>query len=222
MMLKYCKYEDNFVEALQEYVQEKSSSKINKLLKRNKNEWKHEIPQGMISLAVCTTTIRNKIEMNESPVKTLEVLTDWNCDLNEDECRSFRLMLYEFYTLDDDQSLLNASFDIIEYYLYQTSIEIQEFDCHGLDEDESLLMVSCARWVDHSINKSFNTINELRATKLEKLSIFLFNHCNLEQPYNKIIAQYVWGGKYIFHFDENEYNHMTGEYKDKCQSDEST
>eukprot|EP01083_Nonionella_stella_P009082 26321_1 len=221
--LRYCKDFNYFVETLGAYIQEKSASNLDKFLLRNKNEWKHEIPNGMVSLGTCTTTMRNKIEMDESPIITLKIMQKWNCDLAENDLQSFRMLLYGFYTLPEDDPLLHVTFDVMEYFLVtMTHISIQDFGCRHLGEDESLLMVSCARSVDYSIYCSFNRLNLFRDKKLNILTTFLINICGLEAPYNEIIAGFVWGGYYKFKFDENEYNQTTGHYKDcEIESEES-
>ena len=211
-MLKYCENFEYFVEKLGEYIQEKSATRIDNFLNRNKSEWKHEIPDGMVSLAICTTTIRNKLEMGESPVITLKILNKWNCDLAENKCQSFRMLLYSMYTMDDDDPLLSVSFDIIEYLLLVTDVDIQRFDCHDLEEEESILMVSCPMDVDKSVYLSFQKINILRYKQLEILKVFLINACNLEDYLGPIIAQFIWA-PYKFYYDIKDYDEITGEYK---------
>ena len=115
--------------------------------------------------------------------------------------------------MDDDDELFDVTFDIIEFFLNTcTNIDIQYFDCRDLDEDESILMVSCAKDVDHSIYRSFEKINQIRDKKLELLKVFLFNVCKIEKPYNDLIAEYVWSGHYDFKYNEQDYNEITGEY----------
>ena len=210
--LSYCERFDIFIEKLGEYIQEKSASRIDSFLNRNKTDWKHEIPENMVSLAICTTTMRNKLEINESPVVTLKILHKYGFILSENKCQSFRMLLYTLYTMNDDDPLFKISIDIMEYFLSTyTNIDIQYFDCHDLDQDESILMVSCAKDVDKSIFLSFKKINEIRKRKFEILQLFLFNICKIEKPFNKIIAEYNWAN-YNFKYDSKNYNEITGEY----------
>ncbi len=49
-------------------------------------------------------------------------------------------MLYTLSSLSDvDHSVLNASFDIIEFCLLHSGVDPQYFDCRALDEEEGLL-----------------------------------------------------------------------------------
>ena len=203
---------DYFVQKLAECIQEKSAIYVDDFLNRNNREWKHDIPIGMISLAICSTTITNKIELKESPVITLKILHKWGVDLTENDCNAVRMLLYSFYTLEDDDPVLNASFEIIEYILTNTDLTIQSFDCRGLEEDVGLMMISCAMNIDHSTNESIAKINKLRNNRMNLIQIFLLNVCKIEHPYNKIIAEYAWGGHYEFHFDEDDYDPLSGDY----------
>lgn len=210
--LSYCERFDIFIETLGEYIQEKSASRIDNFLNRNNTDWKHEIPDGMVSLAVCTTTMRNKMDLNESPVITLKILNKWGINLAENKCQSFRMLLYTLYTMNDDDPLFEISIDIMEFFLTTYSnVDIQYFDCHDLDEDESILMVSCCKDVDKSIYLSFERMNELRRKKLEIWKLLLLNACNIIKPFNEIIAEYIWTS-YEFKYDEKNYNEITGEY----------
>merc|ERR1711902_260718 len=123
-------------------------------------------PTGMLSLATCSTTVQNKLEMGEDPLTTVKILEKWKCDLCELECHWVRLLLY---TLDDNDPTWQANVDIIEFFFSRTSIPTQNLDCRAVDEEYSLLCVSCPRSVDFSINLSFCKLNALRDKQREDL-----------------------------------------------------
>ena len=214
--------EHHFIQKLCECIQEESAADLDRLLYRNHNDWNHAIPKGMMSLATCDQTIRNKLERNpsESPVVTLRILQKWNCDLAEDKFQSIRTnVLYTLSTLNEsNHSVLNASFDVIEFCLIHTGVNVQYFDCRALDEEEGLLAVSCAQSVDYAIYQSFQRINKMQDQKRQILSIFLLNVFRMD-PYHGIIAEYCYS-PYDFRFDLNDYHEATGQYKDRVNISE--
>lgn len=205
--------ESGFIQKLCECIQEESAADLDRLLYQNHHGWGHVIPEGMISLATCTTTIRNKLERNESPVTTLRILDKWKCNLAENKFNSLRSnLLYTFSTITD-QSMLEASFEIIDFCILCSEVDVQYFDCRILNEEEGLLAVQCARSVDEAIYQSFQRINGMRSRKRQILSIFLLNVFRMD-PYHNIVADYCYA-PYDFEFDPNAYDENNGEYKDR-------
>merc|ERR1712079_956456 len=168
-----------FLDKLCECIQEGTAADLDRMLYENHTKSRHEIPVGMISLATCNPTIRNKLARKESPTTTLRILVKWNCDLAEYKFDSVRThLLYSFSTIedtDDSYSMLNASFELIEYCILHSEVDVQYFDCRVSDEEEGLLAVSSPRSVDEAIYHSFQRINEIQERKRQILSIFLVN-----------------------------------------------
>ena len=205
--------EHQFIQKLCECIQEESAADLDRLLYENHTHHKHAIPEGMISLATCTTTIRNKLERKESPITTLRILVKWNCDLAENKFNSLRTnLLYTFCTVEDIE-MVEASFALIEYCILHSEVDdVQYFDCRVLDEDEGLLAVSCHQSVDEAIYQSFQRINEMQERKRQILSIFLLNVFRMD-PYHGIVADYCYA-PYEFAIDPNDYDPITGQYID--------
>lgn len=226
---------DQFMANLEQAIQDQTSTSVEKVLKRNDNGSKHEIPVQIITLATAKTTLMNKIKtdkdgvstIRESPIKTLQVLCSYGLDLATNNARIVRDLLYDFFTIDGKEQqqklMFEMTFDCLDFILCRLDSlpkgwTAQYFDCRIMDPEDSYFLVSCPQDIDKSMSRSFKALNATRKEKLNQLKQYM----SMLADENKtvinaqdvlfVIADYTLGGDYVFIYNIDDYNSKTGEY----------
>ena len=120
--------------------------------------------------------------------------------------------------MDESDELYFITFEVIDWMLCHTDIDIQSLDCRALSPDDSLMLVTCSRSVDFSISQSIALLNQIRKQKHNQLFPFLCNETRLDKLCCALIADYCFGGEFIFEYDEKNYNERTGMYLEAVES----
>mmetsp|Transcript_31406 Transcript_31406/g.50880 ORF Transcript_31406/g.50880 Transcript_31406/m.50880 type:complete len:246 (+) Transcript_31406:34-771(+) len=211
-----------FVEELDRYIYEKSAQDLDRLLSNNQLWLAHEMPDQQLFTALCDGTINNKIELNEAPVETLKILKKHGFDLTADELEPIRSgLLYSHRWFAQNDHITMALYDMIEYVLsVEEDLSIQSFDCRQLildvnldDKINRICNIDSVQGVDSMVSLAFVGINEIRQERKIKLEKYLYDVCDVVQPSNSIIAEFIFGS-YVFHCDGDDYDPQTGEYKE--------
>ena len=156
--------------------------------------------KGMVSSAISTYTISLKRELKQSPMETVYVLQKWNVDLAEDNHIALRLLLCQ-----QDP----ADFEIIEFFLDQTAVDIQYLDWRSCAHTLCIaLSPSCFDW---AVYQSFEAINKVRMLKRHDLAMLLEEHAVCPKQVHIIISDYCYA-PYHFKYDDDDYDER-GNYK---------